>query len=1440
MNVIKKWRKTISWLLIFALLIGNFSPGWPVIQATDIDQLERLEEVEQGSAWLENELIHSVTDTNQEQAYTLTLHYNRGKADYEGWDLWLWEDGVEGHAVEASGQDEFGLLFELELTPDKEYYYILRKSDWSEKNHNADQRIKITQPTEIWITQGQDGYDNERPDLSAPDETPLDLVIHYERENQDYENFKLYTWGAGETFKMFDHQDDYGINKLISFDSLQDVKNFGFIVYEDVEGSSWDEHKDGGDKKDFDLNQLQLVSNADKYVAHIYVKQQSDTIHYSNPNKEVGTYSTVTIHYNRENQDYDNWDIWLWDTGSEFVDSQSFEYEDEFGRVAEFKVKTGNVFGYIIRKNDWSQKNHSDDQKLLVLGDTEIWVSQGQNGFNAIGPSEGRVELPEDEFEDYISDEEAELQVFVHYYRYAEDYKNWNVWAWGDEAEGAGYPFTSFDEYGKLAKINLKDIGSMTQLGFIVRKGEWSAKDIDKDRLIDLTKASEVDGKKQLHVYLLQGEEMVYYTDEVDKSPALSGVTFTDMNTLKATAPILFEDAEGVTVTNEAGEALSIQSVELSKDKAWLDITLEEEIEIGENYYIAKDGFRDKTVIGYYGLFDSEVFEALYTYEGDDLGATYSKEKTTFKVWAPTAKEVSLKLYETGHEDDFIQEVTMTKGEKGVWEVTVKGDWHKTYYTYKVTVGTNTEEAVDPYARAVGVNGKRAMVVDLEQTNPDSWEKDSNPEFSGNITDAIIYELHLRDLSSASNSGIENVGKYLQLTESGTVNDQGLSTGLDHIKEMGITHLHLLPSFDHRSINEENLDQPQFNWGYDPQHYNVPEGSYSSDPYNGEVRINEFKQMVQSLHENGIRVVMDVVYNHTGATADSDFNKIVPGYYYRQNEDGSFSNGSGCGNETASERAMMRKFMIDSVKYWATEYNINGFRFDLMALHDVETMNAIEEVLHEMDPSIIIYGEGWTGGGSPLPDEEAAYKGNAKQMPNIAFFNDDIRDAVKGNVGNDWEAGYINGNTSDYFYNRLKFGIAGSSYHDQVTGWTFWAENPSQSISYVSAHDNNTLYDKLIGVERKANGDTSIQYLKQLQKQANAIVLTGQGVPFLHAGVEMLRSKNGNHNSYNASDEVNQINWDLKTEHLDVVKYYEGLIQLRKANPAFRMMTSDEVVANLRFDDEVPTGVVSFNITDESAEKLVSNTAVIHNVTDEEQIITLAKEGTWSLVVNGEEAGLKPLDVIEGNQVTVEPHATYVLLLDYDYKEGASTPEEPSEPETPINPEAPEEPSQPEAPINPETPEHPSQPETPMYIVPDVLKDILNVDFISFIEGDGSHGEPLVIKIKKGTQLDALKELFEAFNDYQVKVSKVARSVATYSVTLTKGTENYYLILQVNPSDTDLIHYLETYQVQEEQMESSKHPTTGYGNLGLSLSLGICLIVVGVWIHHHRKIKTSK
>ena len=1079
MQYVKKWKKYIAGLLAFAMLISNVTPSLQTIYAQSNDEEISSIELQQDEIQLnENQLEVITPDNNVEMesevdTSTLTIHYNRINNDYDGWSIHTWDTGIEGDTYEFTGEDEFGKIATLEVLTGNEVGYIIKKGDWEDKNHSDDQFVTVEEDMEIWVIQGQNGYYESKPNLDevypddSNDETPLDLVVHYERTNADYDAFKLYTWGTnGDTHQNFDYEDSYGKTKLFSFNSLKDVENFGFIIYQNVEGQDWWANKDGGDKKDINIDELKLVKNADKYVAHIYVKQGSDEIHYENPNKEVGNYSTVTLHFNRQDNDYTNWDLWTWNTGSEDGE-RAFEYEDDFGRIVEFKVKTGNNFGYIVRKSDWSEKNYGDDQFLQVYGDTEIWVNEGQNGFDAVGPSGNRKELPQAPVVDIVPDEEAELQIFVHYYRYLEDYKNWNVWSWGEGQEGYGYPFVDSDEFGKVAKINLKDLNDIEKMGFIIRKGEWTAKDIDKDRWFDLTKAVEVNGKKQLHVYLLQSEEMVYYTPDIDKTPALSGATFTDLNQLKVTAPVSFKDTEGVVVKDVNGNALEVKNVELSNDKKWLTVTLKDNIQMGETYTVEKTGFRAPAVIEYYGVYDSDAFNNLFYYDGDDLGATYSKKSTTFKVWAPTASEVKLQLYKTGHNDDLYQETAMTKGDKGVWTLTVEGDLNKVYYTYKVTVGKNTEVAVDPYARTTGVNGNRGMVVDLDSTDPSQWSTDVSPEFSGDITDAIIYELHIRDLSISDNSGIKNAGKYLGLTETGTKNEEGLATGLDHIKEMGITHLHLLPAFDHRSIDETKLDTPQFNWGYDPQNYNSPEGSYSTDPYNGEVRINEFKQMVQALHQNDIRVVMDVVYNHTGAAADSDFNKIVPGYYYRQNEDGSFSNGSGCGNETASERLMMRKFMIDSVKYWATEYNIDGFRFDLMALHDTKTMNDLADALHKIDPSIIIYGEGWTGGGSPLPDSEAAFKGNAKKTEDIAYFNDDMRDAVKGSVGNDREAGYINGNTSDYFYERLKFGITGSINHDQVDNnqWYAWAANPSQSISYVSAHDNNTLYDKLLGVQ---------------------------------------------------------------------------------------------------------------------------------------------------------------------------------------------------------------------------------------------------------------------------------------------------------------------------------------------------------------------------------------
>ena len=669
-------------------------------------------------------------------------------------------------------------------------------------------------------------------------------------------------------------------------------------------------------------------------------------------------------------------------------------------------------------------------------------------------------------------------------------------------------------------------------------------------------------------------------------------------------------------------------------------VLLKEDINLENSYTISKEGFKDAIEVSYTGLFDSEEFHDAFYYDGDDLGFTYSKDNTSFRVWAPTASKVILNLYEAGSGDNLIEKIDMTRDVKGTWVAEVSGDLNLTYYTYEVTVGNQTNEAVDPYARAVGVNGNRAMVVDLDLTDPENWAEDVAPEFSGNPTDAIIYELHMRDWSTHESSGLENVGKFLQFTEEG---------GTDHLTDLGITHLHLLPAFDHRSIDETNLDEAQFNWGYDPQNYNVPEGSYSTDPENGEVRINEFKQMVQSLHQNGVRVVMDVVYNHTGATADSDFNKIVPGYYYRQTTDGGFSNGSGCGNETASDRSMMRKFMIDSVTYWATEYNIDGFRFDLMALHDIDTINEIRNALTEIDPTIITYGEGWDAGGSALKPTEAALKIYASQMPGVAMFSDDIRDGIKGSVFNAEEPGFVNGQFT--FDERVKFGIVGATEHSQIdynrvalAGGASgpWATEAAQSINYVSAHDNNTLYDKLIATLPDADEET----IKLMQKQANAIILTAQGVPFLHAGVEMMRTKDGDHNSYNASDEVNQINWNWKNENQDVYNYYKGLISLRRAHPAFRMSAQEDIQNNLTFMEDIPLGVVAFNLENNANGDSASDITVIHNATDNEQVISLPKSADWQLVVNGETAGTEVIEVIKGDSITVTPHSSYVLMID--------------------------------------------------------------------------------------------------------------------------------------------------------------------------------------------------
>ena len=603
----------------------------------------------------------------------------------------------------------------------------------------------------------------------------------------------------------------------------------------------------------------------------------------------------------------------------------------------------------------------------------------------------------------------------------------------------------------------------------------------------------------------------------------------------------------------------------------------------------------------------------------------------------------------------------MTKDVKGTFYAEESGNLHGTYYTYSVTNGSNTFETIDPYAKSSGINGIRGLVVDFSQVNPAGFVYDDRPDNMVNTTDAIIYELHVRDLTSHSSwMGTEaNRNRFLGLVESGTMY-QGVATGFDHLVDLGITHLQILPFYDFGVVDETKLDDEDynaFNWGYMPLNFNVLEGAYSSDPYDGFVRIAEMKQMVMAFTEAGIRVNMDVVYNHTGLTADSSFNLIVPGYYHRKTASGAFSNGSGTGNETASERAMMRKFMIDSVTFWATEYNLSGFRFDLMALHDIETMNQVVTALHAIDPTIMVYGEPWMGGTSPLPSTSQAGKANLAQMPAVGAFNDDLRDAVKGSVFAREEGGFIQGDFSSAKVSRIRYGIVGGVAHPDVTpsmlsAQKIWHTSPDKTINYVTAHDNNTLHDKL---HQTLESRGKLDLIPAMMKQANAIVLTSQGVAFLHAGDEIMRSKplvgktGFDHNSYESVDAVNQIRWDQKVlaTQSAIYEYYKGLIELRKAHPSFRMDTAADVIANIDFVYEKTSGVIAFTIANDASEDDYETILVIHNANSANVKLKLPRNGGWVVVVNEQAAGTGTLSTHEGGaRLTVAPNATYVLYQD--------------------------------------------------------------------------------------------------------------------------------------------------------------------------------------------------
>ncbi len=833
----------------------------------------------------------------------------------------------------------------------------------------------------------------------------------------------------------------------------------------------------------------------------------------------------------------------------------------------------------------------------------------------------------------------------IHYHRYDDDYTDWSLWLWPNEGEGTDYQFTSTDDFGAVATIDLSNtnLDGSNSVGILIKDSTGSSwiKDFDADRFIDMTSSNTV------HAYFLQGEEFFSYVSEdqetcdpTDPNPFLCSINLSGAIIdafVTEDLKIKYYSSEEVTHTDIKVYENSVEvpfTSSISGTNGELTLSNSFNMEATYALEITANSETDSKVLNRKFDYDSTAFESNFGFDGT-LGHEYTDTETTFNLWAPLSSEVELNLYNVGHrtsqrsdgENAPYEEHVMSHIGKGVWQVTLPGDMHGKYYTFDITNnGSETTDIQDPYGVSFGLNGQRSMVLDLESTDPIGWNTDSGVDGYTNPNEAIIYEIHVRDLTSSSSWGgpSEYSGKYMGFTVEGTTytNESTgvtVSTGLDHLIELGITHVHLLPTYDQDGWNDEaNFS---FNWGYNPQHFNSPEGGYSTDPYDGTVRVNEYKQMVMTLHENGINVINDVVYNHVANGGGYSMNQILP-YYFSRVNNGNWSNGSGVGNETATERYMVNKFIVDSVKYWAEEFHIDGFRFDLMAVHDYENMNNVANAVEAIDPDIFVYGEPWGGGTIDLPGDQQAGKQNLYRMPLIAAFNDEFRNALKGSPDGT-DQGYV---SNGYGIDKIMNGIKGN-----VIGTT-----SSQSINYVSAHDNLTLYDKLL----KSNGYNQYLYYEDMdyqQRLASSVVLLSQGIPFLHGGSDFLRTKYGNHNSYEAPDSVNQFSYVKKANYVDTFEYFKGIIEIRKEFDSFKMTDRNDINNHLSFLYPEGYGMIGYRLTKNNEDILV-----YHNPGVQQNDVSLPS-GAWKLIADRDQAGLESLGTFE-TRYPIEESETLIFV----------------------------------------------------------------------------------------------------------------------------------------------------------------------------------------------------
>ena len=841
------------------------------------------------------------------------------------------------------------------------------------------------------------------------------------------------------------------------------------------------------------------------------------------------------------------------------------------------------------------------------------------------------------------------LELKIHYYSFEKKYKKVKATLLLEKEKVGTYKRKKKDKFGAVFHIGFTNKKKVKTAELQITLADGSS-DCVQHRVIDLTQSK----KGTLDIYVVQGNKEVYYKKkDAIKTPVISEAYFVSEKEIKFSLADTVDTSdkklvEQFQVKDENGKSYPLLHVysKASETKNSATLIMQDALDLGKRYTVYMKN-HISSPISVSQAFSTEAFDKVYYYDGDDLGAIYTKEKTNFRLWAPTASQVTINFYSGGTGKNRIDSQEMLRSKKGTWVYDAIGDYKNVYYTYSVTVDGITREAVDPYARATGQNGERGMVIDLASAQPSGFQKEKRPN-SIAMTDSVIYEAQLQDFTLDDSSGIINKGKYLALTEKGTKNVDGMATGLDHLVDMGITHLEIVPTFKAVSESKTKEKKTQYALEMDSQNYNVPEGVYATDTTDGNVRVKEYKQMVQSLHENGIRVSMNVTYDHTFDLAHSNFQKIVPDYYYRKNGS-SYANGTGYGNETATERAMMRKYIVDSIVYWAKEYHIDGFHLEQMGIYDIQTMQMIRQALDEIDANILLYGDGWTNGKSTYDENLRATKTNMKELDGIATFCNDFCDGLRGTASKKKGTGFLAGNNS--YEEDIKLGIVGGIEHPQIKNSKLtksqktWANSPEQCINYVSRQDMLSLWASLQKTVPKASKKEKIA----MSKLAAGMMFTSQGTPFVQAGEEfsgLQSKKNTKQNSadYSLSEQVNVIKWDKISGQEDIYKYYKGLLAFRKAHKGLSMKDAENVQKNLHFQDTSGKGnVIAYTIANSKKEKKIEELMVIHNGNAEDVEIALPDENTWAVYVDGDKAGTEVIREVT-NSVHVDGISTMVLV----------------------------------------------------------------------------------------------------------------------------------------------------------------------------------------------------